>query len=151
MISTGSLKKAVTGKKILIDTNIIIYLTDSIQPYATIAQTLFKMIESGDAQAVISILTIGEVMQGPIRKNEYALASEVRDYLVNFPNSHYQEITYDVLACVGNDKRIKWNRLRAMDSLIIASGLVNQTDLFISNDKHFKSALHKDILLALNQ
>jgi predicted nucleic acid-binding protein len=151
MISTGSLKNAVTGKKVLIDTNIIIYLTDSIHPYATIAQKLFKMIEFGDAQAVISILTIGEVLQGPIRKNEYALASEVRDYLVNFPNSHYQEITFDVLECVGNDERIKWNRLRTMDSLIIASGLVNQADLIISNDKHFKSALHKDILITLDQ
>ncbi len=151
MITNSILKKAVAGKKVLIDTNVIIYLTDSIQPYATIAQSLFKMIEAGDAEAVISILSIGEVMQGPIRKDEYALASEVRDYLVNFPNSHYQEITYDVIACVGNDECIAWKRLRAMDSLIIASGLVNQADLFISNDKHFKKALRKDLLLTFDQ
>jgi predicted nucleic acid-binding protein len=109
------------------------------------------MIEFGYAQAVVSILSIGEVLQVPIRKKEYALASEVRDYLVNFPNSHYQEITFDVLACVGNDERIEWNRLRTVDSIIIASGLVNQAELFISNDKHFKSALHKDILVTIDQ
>lgn len=151
MISIGTLKKAVAGKKVLIDTNIIIYLTDAIEPYAAIAQSFFKLIEDGNAEAVISTLSIGEVMQGPIRKDEYSLASEVRDYLVNFPNSHYQKITYDVLACVGNDKRIDWKRLRTMDSLIIASGLVNQADLFISNDKHFQKALQKDMLLSFDQ
>jgi hypothetical protein len=38
-----------------------------------------------------------------------------------------------------------------VDSIIIASGLVNQAELFISNDKHFKSALHKDILVTIDQ
>ncbi len=147
MISPSGIAKAVVGKRILIDTNIIIYLTDSIQPYAKIAQSLFKTVEAGDAEAVISILSIGEVMQGPLKENNHALASEVRDYLCNFPNSIYQEITYDVLGCVGNDQRVAWNHLRTMDSLIIASGLVNHVELYISNDHHFKKSLQKDLLL----
>jgi predicted nucleic acid-binding protein len=151
MISIGKLEKAVVGKKILIDTNIIIYLTDEIQPYARIAQSLFEMIEAGNAEAVISILSIGEVMQGPIRNKRPDLAAEVRDYLFNFPNSHCQEITQGVLAFVANDNRIAWSSLRAMDSLIIASGLANNVDTFISNDSHFKKALQKDMLLTFDE
>jgi predicted nucleic acid-binding protein len=150
MISEATLKKAAGGHKVLIDSNIIIYLTDSIQPYASLAQSLFKQVESGDAQAIISILSISEVMQGPIRKGHHNVALEVRDYLENFPNSHCQEITFDVLERVGNDDRIDWKGLRTMDSLIIASGLVNHVDLFISNDRHFKDSLPQDLLLSFD-
>jgi predicted nucleic acid-binding protein len=151
MISMANIENAIAGKKILIDTNIIIYLTDAIQPYTKRAQSLFEMIESGDSEAVISILSIGEVMQGPIRSNRTDLALEVMEYLIHFPNCHCQDINHEVLALVANDSRIAWNRLRAMDSLIIASGLANKVDLFISNDKHFKKALQNDLLLTFDK
>jgi predicted nucleic acid-binding protein len=151
MISMATIEEAAAGKKILIDTNIIIYLTDAIQPYAKRAQSLFEMIESGDSEAVISILSIGEVMQGPIRNNRTDLALEAMEYLVNFPNCHCQEITHEVFAFIANDSRVAWNCLRAMDSLIIASGLANKVDLIISNDKHFKKALPKDLLLTFDE
>ena len=150
MISEATLRKAVGGRKILIDSNIIIYLTDSIQPYSSLAQSLFKQVESGNAQAIISILSISEVMQGPIRKGYHNVALEVRDYLENFPNSHCQEITFEVLERVGNDDQIDWKGLRTMDGLIIASGLINHVDLFISNDKHFKNSLPQNLLLSFD-
>ena len=150
MISQATLKKAVASRTVLIDSNIIIYLTESIQPYRSLSQSLFEMIEAGEAHAVISILSIGEVMQGPLRKGFQPIAMEVRDYLVNFPNSHCQEITLDVLEKVGKDDRINWKALRTIDSLIIASGLINHADLFISNDNYFKSALQHNMLLSFN-
>ena len=150
MISEGTLKKAIKGQKVLIDSNIIIYLTDSIQPYEPLADLLFKMVESGDAEAVISILSIGEVMQGPIRKGLEHIAFEVRDYLVNFPNSYCQDITFDVLDRIGRDTRINWQRLRTADSLIIASGIYNNVDLIISNDSHFKRSLPSNILISFD-
>jgi len=70
MISISTLKKAVQSKRVLIDSNIIIYLTDSVQPYVSLAQTLFRMIEAGEAEAVLSILSMGEVVQGPLKKRQ---------------------------------------------------------------------------------
>ena len=150
MISQSILNGAVAGHKILIDSNIIIYLTDSIQPYAPLAKALFETIEAGDAQAVISVLSVGEVMQGPIKKSDNVMAMAVKDYLVNFPNCHCQEITMNVLEIVGNDERIDWSGLRTVDSLIIASGIVNGVDLFISNDRHFKKSLPRKMILSFD-
>jgi uncharacterized protein (AIM24 family) len=48
LISQTTLAKNVRGKNILIDTNIIVYLTDDIQPYATLSRRLFELIESGE-------------------------------------------------------------------------------------------------------
>ena len=151
MISQSILNSAVAGHKVLIDSNVIIYLTNSIQPYASLAKSLFETIEAGDAEAVISILSVSEVMQGPVKKSDNTMAMEVKDYLVNFPNCHCQEITMNVLEIVGNDERIDWSGLRTVDSLIIASGLVNGVDLFISDDRHFKKSLPGKMILSFNK
>lgn len=145
MISVAALKKAVRNRKVLIDSNIIIYLTDMIQPFAPIAQQLFKMVEGGDTEAVISILSVSEVMQGPLRNGDKHITREVRDYLTNFPNCHIQDITFSVLEEIGRDENVAWSRLRTIDSLIIASGLINDVDLFISNDRHFKKSLPRQM------
>jgi len=150
MISQSILNGAVAGHKILIDSNIIIYLTDSIQPYAPLSKVLFEIIETGDAEAVISILSVSEVMQGSIKKNDSAMAMEVRDYLVNFPNCYCQEITMNVLEIIGNDERIDWSGLRTVDSLIIASGIANGVDLFVSNDRHIKKSLPRKMILSFD-
>jgi len=150
MITSAQLKKAVAGRKVLIDSNIIIYLTDSVNPYQKLAKLLFQMVEAGDAAAVISILSVGEVMQGPINQNQQALALEIKDYLVNFPNCRCQEITLGVLERVGSDRTIEWKVLRTIDSLIIASGLVNGADQFISNDRHFLKAIPKPMILSFD-
>jgi len=150
MISASHLKKAVAGRKLCIDSNIIIYLTDSVHPYQTLAKLLFQMVEAGNAAAVISILSVAEVMQGPINQNQPALALEVRDYLVNFPNCRCQEITLGVLERVGRDGTIEWKGLRTVDSLIVACGLVNGVDLFVSNDRHFRKAIPKPMMLSFD-
>lgn len=53
-----------------------------------------------------------------------------------------------MLEHVGKDERVNWKTLRAVDSLIIASGLHAHVDLFISNDRHFIKSLLPEILLS---
>jgi predicted nucleic acid-binding protein len=149
-IKASALKKTICGKKILIDTNIIIYLTDMIQPYEPLSRLLFHMIEMGDASAVLSIVSVAEVMQGPIKKGLHQNAQDVKNYLLNFPNISCQEITRDVLECIGKNNLIDWSKLRTLDSLIIASGLANGVELFISNDTHFKRAIPPDFALSFD-
>lgn len=150
VIKSSALKKAVQDKHILIDTNIIIYLTDMIEPYASLSRMLFEMIEKGGLSAVLSIITVAEVMQGPLKKGYTRNALDVKNYLMNFPNTVCQEITSDVVGCIGLDPRIDWSQLRTMDSLIIASGIANKAELVLSNDIHFKKALNKDYILAFD-
>ena len=149
MISATEISRKIRGKKILIDTNIIIYLTDIVDPYAVLSRQIFDLVESGEAEALFSILSVAEVMQGPIRKKEIDVAMTVKEYLVNFPNSDCQEIRQEVLDIVGRDGRVAWEKLRMADSLIIASGLLNQVDLFVSNDLHFAKALPPEMLISL--
>ncbi len=151
VITQKQLENKVAGKRILVDSNIIIYLTDSISPYDQLSKKLFALIEQGDAQAVFSYISIVEVMSGPLKRGMASTALKVRDYLLNFPHSHSQEINNDVLNLVGGEKTVAWSKLRTADSLIIASGLINQVDYFISNDRHFKKALPKNVFFSFDQ
>jgi predicted nucleic acid-binding protein len=150
MISGSDLREAISGRTVLIDSNIIIYLTDSIDPYQSMAKLLFRMVEAGEVNAVISILSVCEVMQGPLKQSRNALALEVKDYLIHFPHCRCEPITADVLELIGSDRSIDWKGLRVIDSLIIASGLVSGVDIFVSNDRHFQTAIPKSMMLSFD-
>jgi len=79
MISLNDLENAVSGKKLLIDTNIIIYLTEGVEPYADLSRSLFELVESGQATALFSIISVAEVMQGPLRGGLVKNAREVKE------------------------------------------------------------------------
>jgi predicted nucleic acid-binding protein len=149
--SPSALKKALSGKRVLVDSNIIIYLTDAVQPFAATSRLIFQLIEKGDVFAVFSILSIAEVIQGPLRRGLIQNAMDAKTYLLNFPNSTCQAITTQVVEELGKDQRIEWKKLRTIDALIIASGLVNAVDLIVSNDAHFQSALPEDLVFSLTQ
>jgi predicted nucleic acid-binding protein len=148
MIPVTDFEKAISGKSVLIDSNIIIYLTDSVSPYVALSRRLFEMIEIGEVSALVSIISVGEVMQGPLKKGLDQTALAVKDYLLNFPNLFCEPITNKVLDIIGNNNRIQWSKLRTVDSLIIASALKNKVNKIISNDNHFKQALPKELLLS---
>jgi predicted nucleic acid-binding protein len=151
MIEPQTLKKALAGKRILIDTNIIIYLTDATPPYATLARQLFAMIEKGEIFAVFSIISIAEVMQGLIKMGDSRAAGEIKTFLLNFPNTECQDITPAVLEKIGKDPRVQWPRLRTVDSLIIASGLVQDVQKIVSHDAHFHSALSGELFFCFDR
>ena len=44
-----------------------------------------------------------------------------------------------------------WSKLRTLESLIIASGLVNHVDVFVSNDEHFRQALPSHMLRSFTE
>ena len=104
MIPLTDFEKVISGKTVLIDSNIIIYLTDSVLPYVALSRRLFEMIETGEVLALISIISVGEVMQGPLKKGLDQAAREVKDYLLNFPNLSCEPITNRILDMIGNLK-----------------------------------------------
>lgn len=55
MIPLTDFEKVISGKTVLVDSNIIIYLTDSVLPYMALSRRLFEIIETGEVSALISM------------------------------------------------------------------------------------------------
>jgi len=150
LLRISDLKDLILNKKVLIDTNVIIYLTDKIQPYEELSKLIFSLIEEGRAEGIISMVSVAEVMQGPLKMGMKEVALKVREYLLNFPHILFQEVDKEVLSYIGTDKRVDWSSLRVMDSLIIASGLKANVERIISNDLRFRKAVAKDLLISFD-
>jgi predicted nucleic acid-binding protein len=144
------LEKKLSRKRVLIDTNIIIYLTDAVPPYADLARGVFRNLEAGRFSAVFSLVSVAEIICGPLRNGLGEAAFRARDYLLNFPNATCPPVDEGVISAVGVDTRVKWARLRAADALIIATGLVHGVDCFLSNDLRWRGALAEELLLTFD-
>jgi predicted nucleic acid-binding protein len=148
--SSAWLEKKLSGKRVLIDTNIIIYLTDQVPPYADLARSVFRSLEAGRFSAVLSPVSVAEIICGPLRRGLSEAAFQARDYLLNFPNAECPPVDGTVIAAVGADPRVKWERLLAPDALIIATGLVHGVDCILSNDLRWRGAVGGDLLLTFD-
>ncbi len=135
----------------LIDTNVIIYLVEDIPGYGSLAQHVFRSLEAGGFEGVISAVTLGELMMGPLRAAKADVARNLRDWLGAFPNLECRPVDERVLAHLGEDPSVRWGRLRAADALILASGLAAGAELFLSNDLAWRKALRPEVLVALDR
>jgi len=150
LLRPSDLESLILSRRVLIDTNAIIYLTDKVWPYEELSRSLFSLIEEGRAEGVVSVLSVAEVMQGPLKMGMKDTALKLREYLLNFPHLLVQEVDKDVLNYIGVDKRVDWSNLRAMDALIIASGLKANAERIVSNDLRFRKAVAKDLLISFD-
>lgn len=148
--SAAWLERHLAGRRVLIDTNVIIYLTDEVQPYAELARGVFRALEAGRFTAVFSLASVAEMICGPLRRGLTEPAMRTRDYLLNFPHAECRRVDEDVIAAIGVDARVRWERMRAADALIVASGLVEGVDRFLSNDLRWRGALPEELLLTFD-
>ena len=150
LIDHRTLKKRLWGQTVLIDTNIIIYLVEEIPPYADLARFVMRNLEEGRFSGVLSLISVAEVMQGPLRKEQPGLAQEVKSYLLTFPNITCQGIDERVLDLMGRDSRVSWKNLRTIDSLIVSCGLVRNATAILSNDLRWKRAISSDFMVSFD-
>ena len=151
LVSAGSLLRRLEGRKVLIDTNVIIYLVEDVPGYGNLAQHVFHSLEAGGFEGVVSAITLGELMMGPLRAGRSDVARNLRDWLGAFPNLECRPVDERVLAHLGKDPSVRWERLRATDALIVAAGLAAGAELFLSNDLAWRNALSPEVLVALER
>ncbi|MEA1866860.1 MAG: PIN domain-containing protein [Thermodesulfobacteriota bacterium] len=147
LIDHQKLKKRLWDQTVLIDTNIIIYLLEETPPYADLARFVMRNLEDGRFFGVLSLISVVEVMQGPLRKEQPGLAQDVKSYLLTFPNIKCQGIDERVLDLIGRDSRVSWKNLRTIDSLIVSCGLVRNATAVLSNDLRWKRAISSDFIV----
>jgi predicted nucleic acid-binding protein len=88
--------------------------------------------------AVISTLTVAELLVGPYREKGEAKVGPAREFVSEVPGGRLAEVTFDVA------DRAAWLRthgLRTPDAIILATAVVHGCDAVLTNDP----ALRRDI------
>lgn len=127
---------AAAHHRIGLDSDVLIYLVDAVQPSAARAAAIIDAVEQGLMRASMSALAYGEILVGPARDGDSArferTATELRDTAVDI---------VPVTAAIAEDAA--WLRGRGaahlIDAIHLATARLHAT-AFVTNDRRLRSA-----------
>ncbi len=120
---------------VTVDTAPIIYLLEDHPQFAEEFLPLFKMIESGRIQAVVSPVTIAEVVAGPLKNGNEILAGRYYEALTSGSHWLVQELTAEI-SFLAARIRIRYH-LKLPDAIQIATAIHTGSSALITHDRDF--------------
>lgn len=119
-----------------LDTSIFIYHLEANPQYLPLTQQVLESIETGRCSGVVSTVTLMELTVHPWRINRADIARQYEVLLANFPNLRLIDVTREI-ARQAAQLRASYN-VRPADALQVASAMISQATLWVSNDKKLK-------------
>ncbi len=124
------------GATVLIDTSPIIYLFEG-HPLAARFEPVFAEIEAGRIQALVTPVTLSEVVTGPLKSDKEALAERYRQALCAGNGWSLREIDAGI-AVLAARLRIR-HRLRLPDAIQAAVAVHEGCHALITHDRDFQN------------
>ncbi|MFB5267565.1 type II toxin-antitoxin system VapC family toxin [Paenibacillus enshidis] len=124
------------NKKIALDTNLFIYVFEQHSEFGEKAKAILEQIEDGLVAAVASSVSLTEILVKPIREGNLTLEKQYKLLFSHFPNLTILPID-NMVAERAAYLRGKYN-IKTPDALIVATALVANADLFITNDQRLE-------------
>ena len=120
------------GALILVDTAPIIYTLEAHRRFAARFEPLFRRHEAGEIALAVTIVTIAEVLTGPMKAGEEALARRYRAALETWL---VVDFTSDIAESAAR-LRGRYG-LKLPDAIQLASALVINADALVTHDRDF--------------
>lgn len=123
-------------KRIALDTNLFIYAFEQHPQYGETVKAILDEVEAGAVEAVVSTITLTEILTKPIREGNETLEKRYRLLFTHFPNLTVIPVDVSVAEQAAY-LRGKYG-LKTPDALIVASAIVARAKLFITNDRRLE-------------
>lgn len=131
------------GATVLMDTSPIIYVLEDHRLAADFAP-IFADIDEGRIQALVTPVTLAEVVSGPLKAGNEALAERYRQVLTRSAGFSLREIDADI-AVLAARLRIQ-HRLRLPDALQLATAVHEGCHALVTHDRDFANVSEIQIL-----
>jgi predicted nucleic acid-binding protein len=120
--------------KISLDTNILIYFLEGIEPQATKVEKILQSLMKGEDQVVVSTITIAEILTGVYKSEDTAKAAQVKKLLKDLTLNSFKivPVTFEIADLAANLRSNRGGRLP--DALIVATALNEKADCLYSED-----------------
>ena len=126
------------GKRLYLDTNIIIYAVEGFPTYDRVLKALFTMIEDGRTRAFTSEITLAETFTVPIREGRTDLLAVYRGLLID--NGSIELLPIDRHILIESAVVRAHSGVKPIDAIHVASASVARCDFFISDDRRLNTA-----------
>ena len=150
-MSRATLASAIPpGASLVVDTSVALAYLTGTEPTSALATELFDaFVATGRNPAALSVVTVQEILVRPFRGGPAAVAT-AEGFLRHFAEIRLAEVSYDIAREAARVRAI--SGIRAPDALIIATALVTQTDILVTNDRSWlprSAAVAPDLAICL--
>lgn len=120
------------GALLLVDTAPIIYTLEAHEPFAERFAPLFQRHAAGELVLAVTTVTVAEVLTGPLRAGEEALAKRYRGLLESW---RVVELSSDIAESAA---RLRGQYgLKLPDAIQLASALAINAEALVTHDRDF--------------
>ncbi|MEP6640052.1 MAG: type II toxin-antitoxin system VapC family toxin [Chloroflexota bacterium] len=127
------------GATILIDTSVALaYLTGTELASPAAEQLFDAFVATGRNAAALSVVTVGEILVRPFKAGPSAVAT-AEGFLRHFGEIRLLDVTYDVAREAARIRAA--TGLRMPDALVIASALISEVEIVVTNDRAWTAAM----------
>ena len=135
----------VRGRKIGLDTAPIIYFVQEHPDYLGMLEPVFRGISQGEIGAVTSTITLLEILVLPLKRGNEELAARYQDILLHSQGLDMVILTHDISRRAA-EVRAKYG-IRTPDAIQIATSVMEEAEVFITNDKRLRAIEELTILI----
>lgn len=121
--------------KIALDTNVLIYFLEGIEPQASKVEKILNAIMKSQDEGVISTITIAEVLTGFYMTGDNKKATKAKNLLNDLTLSKLKivPVTFEIADLAANLRAKRGGKLP--DALIVATALNQKAESVYSQDK----------------
>lgn len=118
--------------KVGLDSSILIYHLEDIEPYSHLTEAAFAAIAEGSPVAVLSILSVTELLVQPFAEKQRDRVEAFERFILSLPNTQLISPNY-AAAKEAARLRARYN-IRTPDALLLGTALTEKAQAFITND-----------------
>jgi len=122
--------------KVGLDTSILIYHLEDIEPYADLTEVTFSAIAEGLPRAVLSVISVTELLVQPFARGEENRTTIFEQFILSLPNVDLIAPTYTI-AKEAARLRARY-AIRTPDALLISTALNEKAEAFLTNDSRLR-------------
>ena len=121
---------------VLLDTSVLIYYLEGIEPYNLLAKEIFQDIVDENIRGFLSVISVTEFVAKPLGTDKLMDIEGFKQFLASLP-IQVLEVNYEIAERAGK-LRSQYPSIPTPDALIVATALENDCDVFVTNDKRLK-------------
>jgi predicted nucleic acid-binding protein len=119
-------------KKVGLDSSILIYHLEDLEPYANLTENIFAAIAAGFLSAALSTVSVTELLVQPFAAAQPDRIAAFERFLFSLPNMELKSPDYPI-AREAARLRSKY-KIRTPDALLVATSINEKADAFVTND-----------------
>ncbi len=120
-------------RQVALDTNVLIYLFENVEPYRHLASQVLRMMDRGLIVGCVSTVVEAEMLVKPLRDRDHRAQETIELFFRNSPNLVIRGVDRAVAKRAAAVRAA--SRLRLPDAIVVATAIEERCDALIGNDR----------------